>query len=305
MRNINLRQLEAFRAVMMTRSITRASELLYVSQPAVSRLISDLESTAGFPLFQRIKKRLNPTPEAYVFFEEVERSFTGLNKINLAAREIRDFRSGSLSIAALPALGLSYLPKFISRFSDEKPDISLSLNIRNSQKVSEMVATQRVDVGFCESIDFGDGVATELLLEVNLVCILPRQHALASKETIEATDLDGVTCIGSGNSQLTYSDLDRYFEEKGVKRNVRIDTQLNATVADFVVAGAGIGIIDPVTADGYLQRGILVKPFTPPIVYKYYVIFPEYRPKSRLMEQFVDMIRQDLQRFAARKPGKT
>ena len=303
MRSINLRQLEAFRAVMMTRSITRASELLYVSQPAVSRLISDLESSAGFPLFQRIKKRLNPTPEAHAFYEEVERSFAGLNKINLAAREIRDFRSGSLSIAALPALGLGYLPEFISRFSTAKPDISLSLNIRNSQKVSEMVAAQRADIGFCESIDFGDGVEAELLLEVNLVCILPREHALASKARIEATDLDGVTCIGSGNSQLTYSDLDRYFEEKGVRRKVRIDTQLNATVADLVVAGAGIGIIDPVTADRYSHSGILVKPFTPPIAYKYYVIFPENRPKSRLMEQFVDMVRQDLQQFAATETG--
>ena len=299
MRNINLRQLDAFRAVMMTRSITRASKLLFVSQPAVTRLIKDLESSVGFPLFQRIKKRLNPTPEAHAFHEEVERSFAGLNKINLAAREIRDFRSGSLSIAALPALGLGYLPEFISRFSAGRPDISLSLNIRNSQKVSEMVASQRVDIGFCESIDFGDGVEAELLLQVNLVCILPQEHALASKARIEATDLDGVTCIGSGNSQLTYSDLDRFFEEKGVKRKVQIDTQLNATVADFVVAGAGIGIIDPVTADNYSQRGIVVRPFTPPIAYKYYVIFPENRPKSRLMEQFVDMIQQDIQRFAA------
>lgn len=299
MRNINLRQLEAFRAVMMTRSITRASELLFVSQPAVTRLIKDLESSAGFPLFQRIKKRLNPTPEAHAFYEEVERSFAGLNKINLAAREIRDFRSGSLSIAALPALGLSYLPEFISRFADGKPDISLSLNIRASQKVSEMVAAQKADIGFCESIDFSDGIESELLLKVNLVCILPKGHPLASKEQIEATDLDGETCIGAGNSQLTYSDLDRYFEEKGVKRKVRIDTQLNATVADFVVAGAGIGIIDPVTAAHYSHRGIIVKPFNPSIVYQYYVIFPENRPKSRLTDQFVDMIRQDLQRFAA------
>ncbi|MCP4433148.1 MAG: LysR family transcriptional regulator, partial [Gammaproteobacteria bacterium] len=75
---MNLRQLEAFRAVMITRSITRASELLFVSQPAVTRLINDLESSVAFPLFQRIKKRLHPTPEAHAFYEEVERSFAGL-----------------------------------------------------------------------------------------------------------------------------------------------------------------------------------------------------------------------------------
>ena len=78
---------------------------------------------------------------------------------------------------------------------------------------------------------------------------------------------------------------------------------MNATVADFVVAGAGVGIIDPVTAKNYSQRGIVVRPFTPPIVYKYYVIFPENRPRSRLMEEFVELIRQDLQRFAAAEAG--
>jgi putative spermidine/putrescine transport system permease protein len=223
MRNVNLRRLEAFRAMMMTRSITRASELLCVSQPAVGRLINDLESSVEFPLFQRIKKRSNPAPEARFFYHEVARSFAGLNKINLAAREIRDFRSGSLSIAALPAPGLSYLPEFISRFSAGKPGISLSSNIRNSQKVSEMVAAQRVDVGFSEFIDFGDGVEAGLLLQVTLVCILPPEHPLAPNQRIDASDLDGVTCIGSGNSQLTYSDLDRYFEEKGVKRKTQID----------------------------------------------------------------------------------
>ena len=92
MKNINLRQLEAFRAVMQTRSITRASELLFVSQPAVTRLIKDLEASVGFSLFQRLKKRLYPTPEAFSFLEEVELSFSGLDKINIAAREIRDRR---------------------------------------------------------------------------------------------------------------------------------------------------------------------------------------------------------------------
>jgi DNA-binding transcriptional LysR family regulator len=73
MKSINLRQLEAFRAVMLTKSITRAAEMLFVSQPAVSRLISDLESTVEFDLFQRVKKRLIPTPEGEALFEEVER----------------------------------------------------------------------------------------------------------------------------------------------------------------------------------------------------------------------------------------
>jgi DNA-binding transcriptional LysR family regulator len=299
MKNINLRQLEAFRAVMQTKSITRAAETLFVSQPAVSRLIIDLERTVDFPLFNRVKKRLVPTPEAQALYEEVERSFTGLSKISLAAREIREFSSGSLSIAALPALGLSYLPEMISQFATERPDVSLSLMIRGSQNVSGLVASQRVDVGFAESIDFDDGIDAELLLTTEQVCIMPTQHRLAEREIVNAADLDGEPFVGSVNWQRPWKNLGYLFEEHQVRRKVQIETQLNATVAEFVLSGAGLGIIDPITADRYVSRGLVIKPFIPAVHYSYYVLFPENRPRSRLAEQFVENIRKNLARYAS------
>lgn len=298
MKNINLRQLEAFRAVMLTKSITRASELMFVSQPAVTRLINDLESTVGFSLFQRLKKRLYPTPEAYAFYEEVDRSFLGLDKINIAAREIRDFKSGSLSIAALPALGLGYLPGRISEFANDRPDVSLSLSIRSSQKISELIAAQRMDVGFTESTDFGDGIDAELLVTTHLVCILPEGHRLAAKKIISALDMDGEAFVGGGSWQLTSQDIDRYFEDHGAKTKIQIATQLHASVADFVLAGAGISIIDPITADRYAKMGIQVRPFEPAIEFSYYVIYPENRPRSRLAEQFVASLKKDISRYS-------
>ena len=298
MKNINLRQLEAFRAVMLTKSITRAAETLFVSQPAVSRLITDLESAVEFALFHRVKKRLIPTPEAEVLFEEVERSFTGLNKISLAAREIRDFRTGSLSIAALPALGLGYLPEMISKFSSERPDISLSLMIRSSLNVSSLVASQRVDVGFSESIDFDDGINAELLLTTEQVCVMPKGHRLSKNNVVSAKDLDGEQFVGTGGWQFTLKNMDHLFNEQKVKRKIQIDTQLNATVAEFVLSGAGVSIIDPITADRYIARGLVVKPFQPAIHYSFYVLFPEGRPRSRLAEQFVESIRSSIASYA-------
>ncbi|MDH3218720.1 MAG: LysR substrate-binding domain-containing protein [Gammaproteobacteria bacterium] len=292
MKNLNLRQLEAFRAVMVGKTITRAAELMFISQPAVTRLINDLESRIDFALFERRKKRLYPTPEAHALFEEVERTFSGLDKINIAAREIRDFRSGSLAIAALPALGLGYLPRVISEFTRGRPDVSVSFNIRSSQKVSELVATQRADVGFTESTDFDIGVEAELLLTARMVCILPAKHRLTAKKQLCAGDMDGEVFIGEGGWQLTSGDIDRYFSNQGVKRKIQIDTQLHASVADFVLAGAGISIVDPITADRFSQLGIEVRPFTPPLEYKFYVIYAEGRPRSRLVVQFVELLRE-------------
>ena len=299
MKNLNLRQLEAFRALMLGKTVTRAAELLFVSQPAVTRLISDLETAVGFTLFERRKKRLHPTPEAWALFDAVDRSFAGLAKIADTAREIREFRSGSLSIAALPALALTFLPQVIAEFGSDKLDVSLSLQIRSSQKVSELAAMQRIDVGFTEGTHFVSGVQSELLLTANLVCLLPPDHHLAAKSSLVAADLDGESFIAAGGWQATRTQIDQYFEQQGVKRKIQIDTQLFAAVGDFVLAGAGVSLIDPITAERYQQLGVTVRPFTPAIPFRFYVIYPENRPQSRLTRQFVALLQDRLAKYSA------
>ena len=81
------RQLEAFRAVMLYRTVTLASEMLHISQPATTRLLADLESSLRIKLFDRVKGRLHPTVEAQALYEEVQRSLVGMDRIARAADE--------------------------------------------------------------------------------------------------------------------------------------------------------------------------------------------------------------------------
>ena len=95
--DLKIRQVEAFRALMQRHTVTRAAQALHISQPAVSRLLSDFESGVGFKLFERQQGRLLPTSEARVLYDEVERAFVGLDRIALAAQQIRAMRRGSPS----------------------------------------------------------------------------------------------------------------------------------------------------------------------------------------------------------------
>ena len=100
-RRVNLRQLEAFSAVMKSGSITQAAQAMHLSQPAVSKLIADLEHQIGFKLFARSKgSHLTPTPEAGYFFHEVERSFIGVNALKRLARDISNLGTGQVQIAS-------------------------------------------------------------------------------------------------------------------------------------------------------------------------------------------------------------
>ena len=145
---INARQVEAFRAVMVTGSMTSAAELLGVSQPAVSRLIRDFELAVTFRLFERRGNQITPTPEAVSLLSEVERAFVGLARISEHATAIRSHQAGSLRIAALPALAMGALPRFVGRFMRERPNLQIALHGMPSHLVIEAVAAGQADLGY-------------------------------------------------------------------------------------------------------------------------------------------------------------
>src|ERR1700753_2089584 len=107
---MNLKHIEAFRAVMVSGSMTAAAKALFTSQPNVSRLISQLERDTDLQLFQRIGVRLIPTSEGTAFFREVERAFVGLQGLANAAAQIRNLGSGRLRLGGLPSAGTTALP---------------------------------------------------------------------------------------------------------------------------------------------------------------------------------------------------
>src|SRR5690554_4814507 len=113
--DLSARQIEAFRAVMFTGSITSASVALCVTQPAVSRLIRSLEETTELSLCERRGNHVVPTAEAAALLAEVERSFVGLSRIAAFAQALRAQTAGSLRIAAMPTLAGSILTRFAAR----------------------------------------------------------------------------------------------------------------------------------------------------------------------------------------------
>ena len=114
MHSISLRQIEIFRAVMTTGNLTEAAALLQTSQPTVSRELARFEKVLGLTLFSRTRGRLQPTVQGLRLFEEVQRSWYGLDRIVSAAESLREFRQGELSIACLPVFSQSLLPLLLA-----------------------------------------------------------------------------------------------------------------------------------------------------------------------------------------------
>lgn len=286
------RQLEAFRAMIQTGSVTETARKISVSQPATSRLLSELEHGVGYSLFKREKKRLTPTQEALALFEEVERSFIGLDTISEAAREIGSYRRGVLHIVGMPAISLSFLPKVISKFCAERPDITVTLQIHSSQKVVQCMASQQFNLGFAEIEAAHQGVKSDLLFEAPLIAILPKGHHLCNKAVLGPIDFDGENMVALGASTPMRKKTDAVFFAANVQPKTQIETQLSFAIGQMVSNGAGISLIDPISAIKLgLQSLVETRPFNPPILYQYTVLFPALQPRSRITDIFLSHVR--------------
>ena len=143
---MNLRQIEVFRAVVIHGTTARAAEVLSVSQPAVSKMIQALETSIGFPVFHRIKGRLQPTAEGQIFFREVEQTFHGLSHLKSAAARIRDYGSGELRVGSLSALSTNLIPRALGKFVKQHPEHrgSIALLITSDEEGPARDGTVRV-----------------------------------------------------------------------------------------------------------------------------------------------------------------
>lgn len=288
---MNLKQLDAFRAVILTGSVTRAAEWLHVSQPAVSRLIGDLERSLKFTLFERTKGRtVSPTPEATSFYEEVQRSYVGMDALAKIGDDIRNFRSGQLRVACLPALAMGFLPGVISSFGNDHPGVSIQLQARSSSTVHQWIAAQQFDLGIARPAKF-PGVEVLPFLRIPGVCILPPGHRLASRRVLVPKDLAGERFISLALEDLTRSRIDQMFDEVGDTRKIVVETQYAATICGLVLKNVGCSIVNAVTAIDFHERGLVVRRFEPEIFFEYVLVLPAHRQRSRITHSFLESLR--------------
>lgn len=284
---MNFRQIEAFRAVIQSGTVSRAAELMGVTQPNVSRMIGELEETVGFALFDRVKGRLIPTPEGQAFYRDVDQSFRGLDLLRSSAARIRDFGSGQIRVASLAATGSTIVPRAVKRFRESFPSAVVTLSIMTSSSVRNHIVDGDYDLGLAaDEVDLS-GVEHQVFGSFAAVCALPPSHPLAAKEVIVPDDFDGMDYVALSSGDKARLQLDRLCEEVGAKPNLVIETPFAITACALALEGVGIALVNPLSIDGFAERGVVFRPFEPAVYFKSYLLFRPDMQKARLVRAFV------------------
>ena len=288
---MNPRQVEAFRTVVQLGSMTNAAELLGVSQPAVSRLIRDLEAHLRLRLFRREGNRLVPTHEALVLFEEVDLHYRGMAQIEKVAEDLRNQSAGTLRVAAPSSLATFFLPAVTAEFLAERPTIGVSISSASSPLIIERVGLRQVEIGLVQISGANPGVRIMPLPEPATVCILHKDHPLAAEPVLTPQLLANQVFISLGRNSPTRARVDALFAEHGIHRLQRIEVDLTATVRALVARGLGVSIVDPFAVSSPVDPDVVVRPFQPVIPFEVAAVLPAHRSLSSHAQRFLDLIR--------------
>jgi DNA-binding transcriptional LysR family regulator len=292
MPDLTHRHVDVFRAVMTAGSVTGAAEALFTSQPTVSRELARMESLLRLALFDRVRGRLQPTAQAYALFDEVQRSYAGLERVADTALRLRQFTEGQLSLACLPAFSHALLPGACARFQKAHPGVSVSVNPYESPLLEERLAAQAHDLGVTEHDSALAGAHARLLLELDEVAVLPAGHPLLASKRLAAADFAGQPFVSFHPRDRYRQGVDKVFADAGVDRQMAVETDSAVAVCAMVQHGLGLAIVNPLTAlaivgkDGGQGSGIAVRPLSFSIPFRVYAVRPAHRPGNPLVARF-------------------
>ncbi|MBS0453321.1 MAG: LysR family transcriptional regulator [Proteobacteria bacterium] len=283
---MDFRQLEIFRAVMDSGSATAAARLLNLSQPAVSRQLSQIESELQVDLFIRGGGKLRPTADALALYDEATYAFEGIERVLNLADRMRGRDNGVLRLAAPYAFSEALLPQVVARMVESHRNLRYATEFGRYESIAAMVAKRQVDIGILKEPVGHPGIQTVPLLECGTVCVMREDHALARVAEVSVAQLARETLVLLGRDTAWRSDLQSLLRGQPRMPNVRIDTHSAAAVCAFVAQGLGVSVLPALVAAQFADKGLVLRPLTAAIRHRFVVASPVGLHASRLADEF-------------------
>lgn len=298
------RRLQVFHAVAKHLSFTKAAEALFMTQPAVTFQIKQLEEHFNTRLFERGHGRISLTPAGDIVLDYAERILGLSAELDTRLKEMTGQIAGLLLVGASTTIAEFLLPQVLGDFKSRHPNVVPRLFVANSGAVENRVAEHTLDIGFIEAPSHLAAVATDVCCEDELVVVCGPSHPLAQNKALTPKQLVEYPYIsresGSGTREVT----DAYFQKAGVRPetlNVVMELGSPEALKGLVATGLGYTIMSRATVQKESRLGELVGiPLAPRLIRNLSVVYPKEKFRSRLVNTFVQFAKE---RLSAKLPG--
>lgn len=279
MADVNIHSLKAlavFKTLFEAGSASQAARTLGITQSGVSRSLAQLEQNLGIQLFLREKNRLVATPEARELYDEILRLMGNIEELRHSVLALKEFGTSRLRIAAIPGLSFGFVPRLVAALLAENRRFSVSLDMMSSHEVQLAVESSHADIGFVTLPVPSRVLRVEPWFTTQAVCLVPQDHPLAARKSVDVQDLRDQHLVISNQPSLSTNPL----LEMTARHRVPIAGKTEAnigTITALVANHAGITVINPITAQDQLSPhdGVVMRPFTPAMTFSFGLVYRE------------------------------
>ncbi|RDJ04014.1 LysR family transcriptional regulator [Rhizobium grahamii] len=288
---LDIRQLEAFAAVMSAGSVTGAARLLGRSQPAVTRLIQDLEADLGYALLHRSGPRITPTSRGLLFHAEVERHLASLGHIRERAEAIALDEPMTITVAATPSLAAGILPQALAAVAANLIPRHLHIQALAAENVVQAVLARSADVGISSLPLEHPGLEIHWIAEAPCVVAISASDPLAARDVVRLTDVADRRIITLANPYRLRHRVNEALERAGVSPDRIIDVNASLTALSLVRSGLGVAIVEPATVRGIPLDGIAMRAIDQTIPFLFGAISAAALPLTPTVAALIDTTR--------------
>ncbi|MFQ6022337.1 MAG: LysR family transcriptional regulator, partial [Acidiferrobacterales bacterium] len=289
--NVTLRQLQVFEAVARHLSFTRAAEELYLTQPAVSMQVKQLEGAIGLPLFEQLGKRIHLTEAGRAMHHYSRVIAKQLREADQVLDELKGVEGGRLKITVATTVNY-FATRLLSAFCQRHKGVRVSLDVTNRETLLRQLESNETDIVLMGRPPDDLEVVAEPFMDNPLVVIAPPSHPLARRRTILLAELEHETFLMREQGSGTRIAMERFFTEKGITPSGSIEMTSNEAIKQSVEAGLGLGLVSAHTIELELEVGRLkvldVESF--PIMRRWYVVHHKGKRLSAAAQAFKNFV---------------
>ena len=298
--HITLRQLQVFEAAARLGGYTRAAEALYMTQPAVSMQLRQLEVQAGMPLFDQVGKKVHLTDAGRALYRHAQAILEKVTEATLELEEMRGVRRGQLDIT-IASTANYFAPRLIAAFCQRHPEVKVTLDVSNREHILARLADSGKDLAIMGRPPEESNLVAHPFLENPLVVIAAPNHALVHARQLKLARVAREPFITREAGSGTRMAAERHFSEHGVTFEAAMEMSSNEAIKQAVQAGLGLGVVSVHTLEMELALDRLavldVEGF--PILRHWYVVHRQGKRFSAVAQAFLNFVTSEAGKFFA------
>ncbi len=287
---MRLRHIEVFHAIMQAGTITGAAQILHISQPAVTKVLQHCELQLGLPLFNRVRGKLYPTPEAQRLRLEIDKLNKDLVSIRRLASNLRTGEFELLRLVSTPALGVSVLPSAIAQWCDAYPHARCTLATHHTREIISALLLNEADLALSLHDPCYPGIVAEPLAAGLMMALCPLNSPEgAAGGGLKVADIrTPLIAIAEGDplGNLVMG----AFESEDFHPQSRITVQTYQLARSLVEAGAGMTVVDPFTAAAADHTRVRVRALEPSVPVQLYLLTAVSSPPAQSARRLVKFL---------------